>query len=496
MSHIQQDTVQRFKQYAQALPQVKRYLAQLEQQDLWWTTVAMVGKINNDNIDPQLLVSVVDTQKAFQALRDQMMEALINRYLNQAHSEIKLKAQASIDILNRNLFERTADVGFLAADEDLVQFMAQQPAADEPQRASALRHIEARLEEYVAKYSVYDDIALLSPNGEVLAQLSRAGQQTLNHHNQAKTCHEPWVTHALQGHTSYTEVYAQSSLFGSQPSLFYAKLVQRRVGEQWQTVGVLCLRFKFEQEVNTIFNTLNRAGHENDAQDSVAQAREIGHTAFEFALLGAQGEVLAGKPLAANVLIKPSVTHEVELNAQGALEYVARAAGYEGFMGLEWFSRVSINQSAAFVQGTALESLDGCIEPASMLYLRDLEETNQHVSVLLLIVILNGKMTSLKKDAKAFLPVLDSFQDISRAIELIFNDFIGHIHQVMLKTIHDKVRFSASLAAELMDRNLYERANDCRWWALNNRFRTVLTQHDLSTYQSQGQPLSRAQTQD
>jgi hypothetical protein len=490
MSHTQQDTVHRFNQYAHALPQVKRYLAQLEQQDLWWTTVAMVGKINKDNIDPQLLVSVVDTQKAFQALRDQMMEALINRYLNQAHSEIKLKAQASIDILNRNLFERTADVGFLAADDDLVQFMAQQPAACDAQKLSALSHIEARLQEYVAKYSVYDDIALLSPNGEVLAQLSRAGRQ-----DYAKPCHESWQAQALQGHTPYTEVYAQSNLFGAQPSLFYAKRVQHRVGDQWQTVGVLCLRFKFEQEMNTIFNTLNRAGHESDVQPN-----DCNHPAFEFSLLDAKGQVLAGKSASslARVATEPVVSCDVAQNAQGELEYFARATGYEGFMGLDWFSRVAISQQAAFVQGTALDSLEGCIEPTSILYLRDLEETNQHVSVLLLIVILNGKMTSLKKDAKAFLPVLDSFQDISRAIELIFNDFIGHIHQVMLKTIHDKVRFSASLAAELMDRNLYERANDCRWWALNNRFRTLLTQHDLSTYSSSspGQPLSVAQTQE
>jgi chemotaxis signal transduction protein len=32
----------------------------------------------------------------------------------------------------------------------------------------------------------------------------------------------------------------------------------------------------------------------------------------------------------------------------------------------------------------------------------------------------------------------------------------------------------AALAIDIMDRNLYERANDCRWWALNSVFRTEL----------------------
>lgn len=65
------------KTYTQYLPQVKHYLNQLEQQDLWWTTVAMVGKINSENVDPQLLTSIVETQKEFQHLRDMMIEALI-----------------------------------------------------------------------------------------------------------------------------------------------------------------------------------------------------------------------------------------------------------------------------------------------------------------------------------------------------------------------------------------------------------------------------------
>ena len=34
----------------------------------------------------------------------------------------------------------------------------------------------------------------------------------------------------------------------------------------------------------------------------------------------------------------------------------------------------------------------------------------------------------------------------------------------------------AGLAIDIMDRNLYERANDCRWWALSTAIQTVLTQ--------------------
>src|SRR5690606_19121052 len=43
----------------------------------------------------------------------------------------------------------------------------------------------------------------------------------------------------------------------------------------------------------------------------------------------------------------------------------------------------------------------------------------------------------------------------------------------------------AELAADIMDRNLYERANDCRWWAQNASFRQALAQPNITDAQRQ-----------
>jgi hypothetical protein len=155
-----------YKEHIRYLPKVQEYITELAHQDLWWSTVAMVGKINSENIDSQLLESIIDTQKEFQDLRDLMIKELIGRYLNQTNSEITLRAQTTIDILIRNLFERTADVGFLATDDDLVDFMSNSAPIAQDQT-----FIQQRLEEYVAKYSVYDDVLLVSPTGDIKAKL-------------------------------------------------------------------------------------------------------------------------------------------------------------------------------------------------------------------------------------------------------------------------------------------------------------------------------------
>ncbi len=438
---------QQIKQFNEYLPGVKSYLDALEHQDLWWTTVAMVGKINNENIDPQLLVSVVETQKEFQNLRDIMMQSLISRYLNQASSEMTLNAQASIDMIIRNLFERTADVGFLATDDDLIEFLAKVEVTEQEQT-----FIEHRIQEYVAKYSVYDDIVLLSPQGEVRAKLDEK--------NPVQTSNDPIIQHALRTHEPYIEVYRYSDIFPNKPqSLIYAK----RIESQGQAVGILCMSFEFTEEMEGIFDTLSK-----------------GNPGYGLMLLDDTGKAIAANSATQSTLGKqvtqPRQDKSPEISTQG-LEYCTLTHGYQGFKGLKWYGYAKADYQTAFQKGKEEASIEVEIDHDSSIYLHDLEQMNIKVSTLLLIVILNGKITSLKRDVKAFLPVLDSFQDISQNIQEIFDDFIHHIHQVLVKTIITKVEFSATLAIEVMDRNLYERANDCRWWALNSTFRKLLTKH-------------------
>lgn len=437
------------KKYVQFLPKVQNYINSLEHQDLWWTTVAMVGKINNENIDAQLLESIVETQIEFQHLRNLMIDALITRYLNQANSELILKAQATIDIIIRNLFERTADVGFLATDDDLIEFLAT-PQSSEEQK----EFIHHRIQEYVAKYSVYDDVLLLSPQGEVKAKL--------NPQNPATRSQDPLIHQALTTSEPYIEIFRHSDLFPNKPqSLIYAKRIEQQQGNQNKIVGVLCLSFEFNEEMASIFPVLS------DQQEN-----------YKIALLNDQGQAIAtnSPQFKFGQKIAEIAAMQQPQNKNNDLFYLTKTHGYQGFHGLRWFSYIQASFKDAF-QDKNSENLDVVIPPDSPIYLKDLEQTNIKVSTLLLIVILNGKITSLKKEVKSFLPVLDSFQNISSEIQEIFEDFIQHIHQVLVNTIETKVKFSATLAIEIMDRNLYERANDCRWWALNSTFRKLMTRH-------------------
>jgi chemotaxis signal transduction protein len=60
-------------------------------------------------------------------------------------------------------------------------------------------------------------------------------------------------------------------------------------------------------------------------------------------------------------------------------------------------------------------------------------------------------------------------------------DIIGSSIARLTKTmVLGDSAFLANLIVDIMDRNLYERANDCRWWALTSDFRTIMDQPGIS----------------
>jgi len=56
----------------------------------------------------------------------------------------------------------------------------------------------------------------------------------------------------------------------------------------------------------------------------------------------------------------------------------------------------------------------------------------------------------------------------------VFERSIGNLHETVVSSILGDCEFLASLAIDIMDRNLYERSDDCRWWALTTTFREAL----------------------
>lgn len=433
------------KKYIKLIHKIREYESALERQDLWWTVVAMVGKVNNQGLEPQLLDSIQTTQQQFDELRSQLIQSLVNRYLERVEIDLKLKSQSFIDILNRNLFERTADVGFLATDNDIIKYL------DEGIFTPCLtEQIIARLQEYVEKYSVYSDVAILTPDLKVVARLDSSIDKIYS---------ESSILKEALNSADYIEYDEPIDVVSFEQSPLY--FIQR-IEHNNNVIGLLCLSFKLEDELNRINKTLSGIGKK-----------------LNFSLIKNSGKVIFNSyGILNSELSKHPVDKLLDVNI-GQVEHFActsKTTGYQGYKGLPWLSTIQSPLTESI--GSQLKTSQDDVQElnlASSFFPNDLYELNLEINTALLIVILNGKISSIKNNVKAFLPVLDSFQDIGAEIRYVFSESIKHIHQIAHETMSEKLLSASTVSLDVMDRNLYERANDCRWWALNKTFKDCLS---------------------
>lgn len=160
---------------------VERYREELRFLGSQWDLLTILGQMNGTGMD------MTETHRGFQLLTSELLGQLGLETLKKTIQEIGSKAQVAVDIVIRNLFERTADIGFLATDDDIRAFLrsvnrlngqiavlrdsdgdtTQVNLLNEARQDQTTRAAElvARFKEYVAKYSVYFNIILLDTRG-------------------------------------------------------------------------------------------------------------------------------------------------------------------------------------------------------------------------------------------------------------------------------------------------------------------------------------------
>ena len=448
------------EQLIAAMPLVRKYIATLDSLNGWWSKITMIGKINSHTVAATILSELEGTKKKFSNLQHKLIENLILENLNKEISNSTSKAQVAIDILIRNLFERTADVGFLATDDDIRDFLSKEsPAIDDQE------FIQKRLHEYVKKYSVYDEIVVLSPSGHVKAHLDTK--------NPISICADPLIKETLTSSAAYIETFRHSDLQpGNRHSLIYSAKITRSNADTSGVIGVLCLCFRFDNEMQGIFDNLL-----DDQQEMLLM---IGDKNGK--VIASSNEAEVGVDQACKKFLHPTIT---KYRGQDYLAHTLSTNGYQGYYGLGWSGQVMSPLNRMSDSGRESEGINFDSDMADKaktfsLALKEIRHTSKVINDDLSLVVLNGKITAARKDAKEFMPVLEAIKRIGEDTANIFSDSINNLQATMVNSHLSDAAFMSALAVDIMDRNLYERANDCRWWALTSVFRRLLAQRKLS----------------
>ncbi|KAF0813436.1 Chemotaxis protein CheW [Andreprevotia sp. IGB-42] len=454
---------------------VNEYREMLQRLQAVWDNLALLGQLSG------MATDMVGTRQAFAELTTVLLNKLGLEMRRKLVQELGSRAQVAVDILTRNLFERTADIGFLAIDDALRQFAAGAGGAVDPDADDGLAvrraAIVARFRAYVEKYSVYDDIVLLTPDGRVLARLDArvsVGQT-----------HDPVVAEALSTRAAYVEHFGVSDLFPQRGAVLrYAYRISDEKSQR--PLGVLCLSFRFDNESERIFANLR-------GSDDWSL----------FALIDTAGHVVATSdaqqlPLASRV--EPVLDEACRVIRFGGREYLAvtrATAGYQGYGGPGWLGHVMVPLEHAFADTAEgsdagrLAQLDRALIDAVMhspalfsAELRGIPQQAERIQRELNRSVWNGRVLQSREDNNnaTFSKVLLS--EIGRTglqTSDVFAQSIANLHETVVSAVLGDSEFFAALAIDIMDRNLYERANDCRWWALTHQFAECLASDPRSS---------------
>lgn len=425
----------------------------LRELNLMWRMIEASAKMNCPHEAKTILPTMAATRAGFNRLEQELVSSLVREKVANVLDEIGTKAQYVIDIVVRNLYERTADVGFLATDRELCAFVA---GMHDNQDA-----IRSRLRAYRSKYTVYDEIILLDVDGNVLVQIDE--------HTPLEGSVDPLLAQTLAS-PGYVETFRATDLRpGKRQALIYSRRMLHP--ETGAVVGVLCLCFHFEEEMAGIFRS-----HRDVEERSNMLLLDVDNRVISSA---DEGWIPVGALVPVNRAASP------QLMVYGGREYLVRtfaAEGYQGYKGPPgWQGQVMIPVEVAFTGSgsNALARLDPAVAEGLLSHARSfcppLYEIMRAAETIRRVVWNGQVMTAGQRGELLKLKtILDQISETGSRSNELFSQSIRDLYETVLTSSLREAEFVSHLLVDLLDRNLYERSDDCRWWALTPELRLAL----------------------
>lgn len=437
---------------------VTRCETSLRELNLMWRLIESSAKMNCPQEAHAILPMMAATRTGFEQLEQELVHSMVQQSVSGVMAGLATQAQHVIDTLVRNLYERTADVGFLATDSVLCRYVA---------GLSDGAGVQQRLRAYRSKYSVYNEIMLLDLKGQVMAQTDGDAP--------VEGSQDPLLAQTLAS-PRYVETFRRTDL---RPHLSQALVYSHRVlhPASGEPVGVLCLCFDFDGEMQSIFNARSTGLPGNN---------QGGHSIA--LLVDSTGQVLASSDAHWVGVATPVPIHhspEPRLHIHAGRSYLvqsARSAGYQGYPGpAGWQGQVMVPLEQAFA-GQGQQLLDQLAPHVAQGLLAHAHRFCPPLHAIVTAadtirrVVWNGQVMTAGEDndSSRLQAVLEQIGETGARTNEVFGQSIRALYDTVLSAALRDNSLLSKLLVDLLDRNLYERANDCRWWALTPQLQQLL----------------------
>ncbi|MGZ5007630.1 MAG: chemotaxis protein CheW [Methylobacter sp.] len=451
-----------FSPYIHSVTQCKEILRDLNGT---WGLISAIAEISCPTEAATILPAMEATKKGFGDLESKLTSQLVSEEIKKTCLELESKAQVSIDILVRNLYERTADIGFLATNADICNFVLS-TVKGEKADTDLVNHL---LDEYCSKYTVYDDIIILDTEGRILTRLDRNASSTV------QRISDPIIRQTLNSLDDYVETFGKTGLRpGTDRALIYSKRIVDPFDDS--VIGVLCLSFRFDNEMEGIFRSLQKKG------DKAVML-----------LLNADSEVIATSdqdhvPIGRYIEPVPEGSRYGVIDFAGR-EYLSvthRGRPYQSYAGQEWYGHTMIPLHSAFRASASDKEINAEIlrhgDSLSPELSGIIAGAAEGINMFLHRVIWNGQVMATNEHGNllSLKAILKQLRSMGARTAQALADSSSKLHTTMITSELRNAESIARLMIDIMDRNLYERSNDCRWWALTSEIRRILSEGRLN----------------
>jgi hypothetical protein len=153
-------------------------------------------------------------------------------------------ALVNVDLIDRNLYERTADVRWWATDGNVVDALTKKTS-------EAYDFTSKRLGVILQAYTVYNDLVLVDTSGNIVANGNPQKFSSVN----TNVSDSPWFTSAMRtknGSEFGFQTVHKSPLVNNNLALVYSCAVRENGDSKGNVIGVLGVIFKWESLAQTI----------------------------------------------------------------------------------------------------------------------------------------------------------------------------------------------------------------------------------------------------
>ncbi len=231
-----------------------------------------------------------------------------------------------IDIVDRNLYERSCDVRWWATDSAVVA------ALEQPSRESA-RYASERLGVILDSYTVYLDLWVIDSDGTVLANGRPSRYPNALRSNVSKL---PWFERAMATRSGQEFVCADiepQDLLGDALVATYATAIRRGGDSGGERMGVLAVFFDWQTQAKAVVEGVKFT----DEERSRARAMLVDSRMQVIASSDGEGVLEEHLPMPTRLSAMGHFKRE-----DGTVLGYAKTPGYETYRGMGWYGVIAL----------------------------------------------------------------------------------------------------------------------------------------------------------